>query len=117
MNRSISVEPHVHHTQFAYRSDEWGSVLAAHFLHLGQGLNQHPRQFLLSKVAGLEYKFPNVVSYDLRMFDALIPNVLISGQQRPAALAHVRQPFMIGGAAAKMAQMPLVPNVMFLKSF
>lgn len=68
------------------------------------------------EIACLEDEFPNVVSNDACVFNALISDVLIPCQQHPPVLPHEWKPSMISCAACKMRQMPFESDAIGLES-
>lgn len=102
MERTCFIKSHVDDAQLRYRGDKRRLEFPANLTNCRERNYKNLRQFNLMEVTSFEDKFTNTVPHHTGMFDAPIPNILISRQKRPTFRPNGWEPFVVGGAAVEM---------------
>jgi hypothetical protein len=97
--------------------DEWGRESAAHSLHLAKRFFKSSRHFGSGHIAGREYKLAHGILFKSALFNKVVADSLVGGEQDPAVLSDERQPDFIGSAALKVNEVTLEANFEFRKDF
>ena len=100
----------------SYCGDERGLEAAAEPLHFAEGTGEGSRHLLSGHVAGREDKLADAMDFEGALFEIVVADLLVGGEEYPIVSSDEGQPLLIQSAPLEVGQVTLECDALFGES-